>query len=132
MRAVYDTSVLATIFARRGEILKFKNVVLTGQVTPITSDYIVDELADVLSSKFGFTKQRAKSHSRLLTRVATVVIPQTIEHVSRDSNDDPILATAVSGKVDYVVTFDEDLLILKEYRGIKIVTPAEFEKLTQP
>ena len=129
MRVVYDTSVLVTIFARRGEILKFKGDVLTGQVTPITSNYILEELTEVLSSKFQFTKQRAKSHARLFARVAMVVSPQTIEQVGRDPHDYPILAAAVEGKADYIVTLDNDLLLLKEHSGIRIITPAELMKL---
>jgi uncharacterized protein len=129
MRVVYDTSVVVTIFARRGEILKFKRDILTGRVIAITSDYILGETEVVLLDKFHFTKQRAKSHTRLFARIALEVTPEDIKKVSRDSRDDPILATALAGQAKYIVTLDQDLLVLKEYKGIRIITPAEFAKI---
>jgi putative PIN family toxin of toxin-antitoxin system len=129
MRVVYDTSVVVTIFARRGEILKFKRDILTGRVIAITSDYILAETEAVLSDKFQLTKQRAKSHTRLYARIAIGVNPEDIQKVSRDSRDDPILATAVAGQVKYIITLDKDLLVLKEYKGIRIISPGEFAKI---
>jgi uncharacterized protein len=45
---------------------------------------------------------------------------------SRDTDDDKFLACAEAGEANYIVTGDKDLLSLKEYEGIQIVTPAEF------
>jgi len=42
--------------------------------------------------------------------------------VSRDPDDDQILAAAVSGNADLIVTGDQDLLVLGDYRQIPIVT----------
>jgi predicted nucleic acid-binding protein len=49
--------------------------------------------------------------------------------VCRDPNDLPILGTAVAGNADYVVTGDQDLLMLKSYLGITIISPREFYDL---
>ena len=43
---------------------------------------------------------------------------------SRDPADDKFLAAAVDGKARYVVTGDKDLLELKSYRRVRIITPA--------
>ncbi len=45
--------------------------------------------------------------------------------VSRDSDDDNILATAAAGNCDYIITGDKDLLVLKEFNATRIVTPRE-------
>ena len=127
IRAVYDTSALVIIFARRGEILKFKNNVIKQRLKSITSDYILNELEEVLCVKFKFTRQKSKSHTRLFARVATIVKVSYIKVASRDPKDDPILATAVSGKAQYIVTLDDDLLTLKEHEGIQIITPSAFD-----
>jgi len=37
-----------------------------------------------------------------------------------------VLATALAGKADMIVTGDEDLLVLKEFRGIRILSPRQF------
>ena len=54
---------------------------------------------------------------------------ELIAPICRNSDDDLILACARDTIADYVVTGDEDLLVLKNYEGISIVTPREFEKL---
>jgi uncharacterized protein len=46
--------------------------------------------------------------------------------VSRDPADDVVLSAAVEGRADVIVTGDADLLALKQYEGIRIVTPREF------
>ena len=47
--------------------------------------------------------------------------------VCRDPDDDWVLATAVSGNCDMIVTGDQDLLLLGEYAGIRIVSPRAFQ-----
>jgi len=48
---------------------------------------------------------------------------------SRDPADDKFLAAAVEGKVEYVVTGDKDLLVLKAYKRVEIVTPGRFVRI---
>jgi predicted nucleic acid-binding protein len=48
-----------------------------------------------------------------------------------DPDDDWVLATAVAGEADVIVTGDKDLLVLKRYQGIPIVTPRGFLELLQ-
>ena len=48
--------------------------------------------------------------------------------VCRDPADDIVLAAAVEGRADVIVTGDADLLALKQYEGIHIVTPRAFLK----
>jgi len=129
MRVVYDTSVLATILSRRELVLLLQADVLTGRITLVSSPYILEELERVLTVKFGMTKQAAKSRARLLGRVADVVRPKAIPRVSRDTNDDPILAAALESDAEYVVTLDQDLLILKQYASVRIVTLDEFKEV---
>ena len=128
MRVVYDTNVLVTILLRRGEILKFKQAVLTGNIVPVTSNFILDELSEVLQHKLGLTKQKSKANVRVFARVAEIVKPIVIEKIARDPDDDNILAAALISRAEYIITLDKDLLILKEYEGIKIVTPTDFRK----
>jgi putative PIN family toxin of toxin-antitoxin system len=130
MRIVYDTSVLATIVSRRDLIIQMQVDIFNGSIILVTSPFILDELERVLGTKFGLTKQGAKSRVRLLARVASVVQPEAITtQVSRDANDGPIVATALTGEAEYIVTLDEDLLVLEQYKGILIITPTIFENV---
>jgi len=49
--------------------------------------------------------------------------------VSRDVDDDVVLAVAVAGRADLVVSGDHDLLSLGAHDAIRIVTPAEAVRL---
>ena len=44
----------------------------------------------------------------------------------RDPKDDKFLTLAVAANADYIVTGDDDLLVLHPFRGIQIIKPAEF------
>jgi predicted nucleic acid-binding protein len=45
--------------------------------------------------------------------------------------DDKFLATAYTAKADYLVTEDNDLLVLEEYKGIKIITAENFLEILE-
>jgi len=49
--------------------------------------------------------------------------------ICRDPEDDAILACALEAEVDYLVTGDADLLELKTFKGLRIITPRDFELL---
>lgn len=44
----------------------------------------------------------------------------------RDFKDAKVIACALSAKTDYIITGDKDLLVLKKYQGIRILTPKAF------
>ena len=49
--------------------------------------------------------------------------------VSRDKDDDKIVQCGLDGKVDFIITGDKDLLVLKEYETLKIMTPKNYLKI---
>ena len=59
----------------------------------------------------------------------TSVKPERRIEISRDSKDNKFLEAAVSGKADYIISEDKDLLDLKEFEGIKIVDIESFLKI---
>jgi predicted nucleic acid-binding protein len=62
----------------------------------------------------------------LYQRLAIVVQPATIPPtVPTDPDDDNVLACAVSAGADLIVSGDSDLLTLKAFREIPIVSAAE-------
>jgi predicted nucleic acid-binding protein len=50
----------------------------------------------------------------------------------RDPRDDKFLEVAVHGRADAIVTGDRDLLDLNPFRGIAILTPAEYLEWGSP
>jgi putative PIN family toxin of toxin-antitoxin system len=114
------------MLARKESTLVFKENVRTGLIEHITSAHILREVEAVLTERLKLTKQKAKIATRLLARQSTVVEPGTIQEVCRDPFDDYILAASHTAKAKYIVTADNDLLVLKKYKNTDIVTPAEF------
>jgi putative PIN family toxin of toxin-antitoxin system len=126
MRILYDTSVLVAMLSRREPIVVFKRAIQQDKIVHITSLFILREVEAVLAEKMKLTKQKAKAAARLLERQSVIVKPKKVEKICRDPFDDYVLAAAVSGKVDYLVTADKDLLVLEKYKNVTIIRPKEF------
>ena len=62
----------------------------------------------------------------MLRRVGHLVEPTESPTVCRDPNDDYLLALATAGGADYLVTRDEDLLVLEQFDETRIIYPAAF------
>jgi uncharacterized protein len=126
MRVVFDTNVLISAFIAQGtcsELLEYCG----RQHSVIVSDFILRELRTCLVGKFGYSEQQVAAAAHLIDSIAETVAPLNLATpVCRDHDDDAVLGTAVAGNAACIVTGDVDLLILREYRGIAILRPAEF------
>jgi len=95
--------------------------------TLITSEFVLGEVKEKLFEKFKYATETAEEAVALFRSQMQVVTPVTLSSpVSRDADDDNILATAVAGNCDCIITGDKDLLVLKNFEGIKILNPREF------
>ena len=89
------------------------------------SEAILLELQNKLESpKFGFDRVQVVAMQQQIRQVVSVVTPKLKLSVVRDPEDDKILECAKEAKADLIVSFDKDLLTLKEFDGIKIVHPS--------
>ena len=131
IRIVLDTNVLISgiVFGGKpGEILE---MVRNKRFLGITSPVLLAELGDVLSKKILYPKSKVLQVEKKIKKTLRVVRPIKSINAVADDDDNRVLEAAIEGKCDYVVTGDKDLLDLKNYRGIRILTPAEFlEKLS--
>jgi uncharacterized protein len=95
---------------------------------------LVEEMVEVLHrpelrSKFrSLAGMDLPAVLRILGR-AEVVEVATVPAVSRDPKDNKFLATAAAAAADYLMSQDNDLLDLRDYQGVKILTCAEFMKI---
>jgi putative PIN family toxin of toxin-antitoxin system len=80
----------------------------------------------VLRDKFGWEGYRLHFAMLELRKFAHIVVPTQVLDVTRDPDDNRILECAIAAGSDYIVTYDQDLLRLGEYAGIKIVSAADF------
>jgi putative PIN family toxin of toxin-antitoxin system len=96
----------------------------------VISSFILKEFENVLSKKFSASKEQIRAAAQLVSEVAQMVSPASmVSGTCRDPDDDQILSCALSVKADYLATGDSDLLELKKFHGIRILTPGAFELL---
>jgi putative PIN family toxin of toxin-antitoxin system len=91
-----------------------------------SSTRLMDELDATLRRKFAVTPA-AHAFLKAFRQQVRLVEPLTLpKAICRDPNDDMVLATAVAAKASLIVTGDQDLLVLKAYEGIDVISPRRF------
>lgn len=128
MRVVLDTNVLISALLFGGNPQAILDLVSDGEIQLVISPPLFDELKRILEDKFRLPAPRTTAHLDNLWAVAEVVTPQMPLDLftGSDEPDNRVLECAVAGNVDAVVTGDAQILHLKRYRGIPIVTPKRF------
>ena len=127
MNLVLDTNVLIAAFIAKGFCHTLVEQCLRVHFS-ITSEFILDEFREKLTKKFKYSNEDAAAAETLLRSKMQVVCPIPLESkVCRDSDDNMVLATALTGNAVCIITGDKDLLILKKFGEIDILSPSEFE-----
>lgn len=125
MKIVFDTNVYfaATIthtFSAEVIDITSKNKIFT----IITSEEILSELASKLKNKLKLPQEDINQLLDKIRIIAEVVtITEIVSVITRDPEDNKILECALSAKADLIVTLDQDLIQLKEFKGIGIIHP---------
>ena len=130
LRVVLDTNVFISVFKYPlGRLFWIWQMALARRYKLLISPAIVDEIGDVLRRKSGWDDSRLVNQLKLLAKTAEIVQPTTTLHVVQDDDDNRILECAQEGKAGLIVSGDRDLRSLKSFRGIPIVSPADFERI---
>lgn len=129
MRLVLDTNVLVSALHFGGRPRRLLDRVLRGDHLLVTGGVILGELESVLTDTCGWDRARAVAARAEVEAVAEVAIPGNIRRICRDRDDDEVLAIAIAGRADAIVTGDGDLLSLGEHEGIRILTVADAEAM---
>jgi putative PIN family toxin of toxin-antitoxin system len=127
---VVDTNVLLSGLLWRGTPHRLIELIRGGAFTLVTSPALLAELSSVIRRpKFQTILGRSGTDpERMLSalrRLAEIVDPAPLPApVSRDPDDDAVLALAVAAQANLIVSGDADLLILGTHAGIPIVDAA--------
>ena len=92
------------------------------------SDDIVSEIQEKLRAKFGFSPRHAHLMTLFVSQQMELVEVRSAVKASLDPDDNRILAAALDADCSLLVTGDADLLALKKFQGIDIVTPRQFSE----
>ena len=133
-RAVVDTNILIRALIKpQGAVGPVLTRLRNGDYTLLYAEPLLDELMAKLAlprirDKYHLTDDDVETVLALILLRGEPVMPQRRITACRDPKDNIVLEVAVAGEADYIVTGDNDLLVLHPFEGIPIVGPAEFLK----
>ena len=126
--AVFDANVLVSAMGWSGTPRRCIDSARNGMCLGVTSEPLLEEMIAALRTKLKFSDQQLLETSQyLLTFLRFFRVEGAVSSVCVDPKDDMVLESALVGGATHVVTGDRrHLLPLREFRGIRIVSPAEF------
>ena len=139
MRVLVDTNVLISILLKPSEggpVRALFHAFVAGRFTLLLPEWLIDELTNSVQTNPRLAKRISITQLNRFTALLRAAAEQIAEIetpipvVSRDPDDDYVLAYALVGNADYLVTGDKDLLALEGLiAGLEIVTPAQFVEI---
>ena len=128
--AVLDTNVYIAAFLSKSPTSPTNEILdrwEAGEFVLLFTDAILDEVVEKFDAK-GIEREITLNLVARLERTAErVEVAEVPAVVAADPDDDVVLACAVNGRADYLVTYDPHLLDLgEEYQGVKIVKALPF------
>ena len=132
MRVVLDTNLLVSyLLTHRPPIATLiDQVLIRDDFELVTAPELLAELDRVLAypklQQYYAVEDRTRFVALVMALSEVVELPETIPRICRDADDDRVIACAVVGQADVIVSGDQDLLALERVGAIPIVTAARF------
>lgn len=131
-RVVLDSVVLVSAFLTEGLASELLDI-CGKEATLYTAEEILQEIRRVLLEKEYIRNRYQYSYADVeifvsRVRERSVIVRQIpdLRVIERDPGDDMVIACAVAAEADYIVSRDLDLLDMKTYQGIQIISPENF------
>jgi len=135
MRAVLDTNVLISAVIATGTPHKVVVAGYSGEYQIVVSVATLLEFRETLHKypdRFDLSDREIQEEVETLRYFAEFVAPDVeLDVVDADPDDDKFLEAAVAGNAEYVVSGDQHLLDIDNFRGIDIVSPRTFYEIVQ-
>ena len=130
-KVVIDTNVFVSGLTFKGKPRGVLDLIWKGEIEVYVSPFILKELEETLEEDFGWGRERIEAALNRIKGKAIQVQPKTkISAIKQKEDDNRILECGVEGKAQYIISGDKrHLLPLKEYQGIKIISPAQFLRI---
>lgn len=132
-KVVLDTNIIVSaLLSREGTPAQIILAAGEKKILNHLSPDIIAEIEEVLSRpkiRNRSTENERREFMGVLGSISTNVTPsKKINLMQNDPADNKILECAIEAKAEYIITGDNHLLTLKEYKGIRIITANEFLK----
>ncbi|MCX6538629.1 MAG: putative toxin-antitoxin system toxin component, PIN family [Acidobacteria bacterium] len=132
MRILLDTNVLASAFATRGLCADVLRVVLSDHKL-VVPEVVLDELRRVLQKQFKVPRPLVAEIEAFLREHDVIPKPKRPGPVRlRDLSDEWVVASALAGRADVIVSGDGDLLVLGDTGPVPVLSPRQFWEWLQP
>ena len=126
MRVFLDTNVLVSAFASRGICADLLRHILIDHDL-VVGEVVLAELKRILLKRINVPPRVVADIERLLRDHEVVAKPRRhLELGLRDTDDEWIVASAMAGKANALVTGDKDLLEATVHLPIRIYSPRQF------
>lgn len=129
-RVVLDTNIFISAILFGGNPRKVVNLAISELIEVYVSLELLEELGRVLKGKFTLSSFEIDTIISEIKDFTEITIPQVqLQVIKTDPSDNKVLECAVAAKVQFIVSGDKHLLNLANFRGIRIVSPAEFLRI---
>ena len=132
VRIVVDTNLWISFLISLPTEQRLRRLLLSNKIDILFSRELFEELeATAKRRKFRryFDSVQVDMLLQILIEVVEIIDVHSAMEICRDPNDNFLLAMAQDGNADYLITRDNDLLVLKQFGTTKIVTLKELEKM---
>ena len=132
IRVVIDTNVFIRYLLKPNPVIRYliEEMWLNDELLLVSAPELLAELAAVLQRDYIQALITPPEGELLLTviRAKAEILPalSPIPTYTRDPKDDKFVACAIAGQVAYLITLDQDILVLQTLAGVTIVTTHDF------
>ena len=126
LRIVNDTNVWLSALYFSGKPAQIVHLIEEKNLISVTSRPILNELSEKMIVDFQTPAFAANGTISYIKSLSEFVSIQGRDFGLRDQADNMVLETAILGKCNFLITGDKDLLTLKKYNNLGIITPSQF------
>lgn len=127
MRVVFDSNIFISALVIPGsKAEKAIARIIEGKDRLVLSKAIIDEILFVLARKFSRNREAISHVAVYISDLGEITQPAKKIEVLNDDPDNRILECSLAGKADIIVTGDSEMLKLKEFQGIRIISLKEY------
>ena len=134
MILVLDTNIFISAFYWGGNPQKLIDRIIEGLDELYVSNEILSEIASVMNRpKFKTQPEIIENYIKTIEKIGKkVFITGKLKGICRDKDDDNKIECGVLCGADYIITGDEDLLVLKKYQQMEMITVREYFEIVRP